>query len=116
MEYVIVTVKRKDEAAVYDMRFPINMEIALLAEAVAQELNWRDKNKRLISYDIEAFPVGSEEGKLLKLDETLADAGIWDGSWLVFHPLEIEVPTSAPSEPEAPETNSDSPVKQWRKV
>lgn len=81
MQRVIVTVKRKDEARVRDLEVPTDVEAGRLAEMVARALHWEsDAAGQPVHYQIEAHPLG----RVLQVHESLASAGVWDGSWLVF--------------------------------
>lgn len=121
MEAVTVTVKRKDEAQLHDMQLPLDLPAVRLAESVALALDWRDADGRLGNFVLEVFPPGSEQGHFMRLNETLAEAGAWDGSWVVFHPStaapgvsEAQQPSVTASQPPAP---ADTPVvKGWRQV
>lgn len=93
MTKAIVTVKRVEEARVRDLELPVDIPSARLAEMVATALGWNtDAAGHRVSYHIEAHPPGRQ----LLPSETLAQAGAWDGSWLVFHP-ETVVGASPPS-------------------
>ncbi|MBN1920444.1 MAG: EsaB/YukD family protein [Anaerolineae bacterium] len=118
MTKAIVTVKRVEEARVRDLELPVDIPSAHLAEMVATALGWNtDATGRPVSYHIEAHP----PGRLLLPSETLAQAGAWDGSWLVFHPenaVSASPPSAAtrsaiaapspPLQPVAPETTHTS--------
>ena len=95
MAKAIVTVKRVEEARVRDLELPVDVPSAQLAEMVAKALGWdMDATGYPVSYNIEAHP----PGRLLNSGETLAQAGAWDGSWLVFHPrgaIHASVPGSS---------------------
>src|SRR5437763_6247123 len=96
---VVVTVKRKDEARVRDLEVPVNIEAQRLAEMISRALRWEtDMAGQRITYLIEAHPLG----RLLQPDETLASAGVWDGSWLVLHPVQPPTEAGVAAEPPAP--------------
>ncbi|HEX9990670.1 MAG TPA: EsaB/YukD family protein [Chloroflexia bacterium] len=96
MQRVIVTVKRKDEARVRDVEVPANVEMLRLADLIARAMRWEsDPAGQPLYYNIEAHPLG----RLLEPDESLGSAGVWDGSWLVLHPVRQEV-RAAPPQPE----------------
>ena len=106
MDHVVVTVKRANEARVRDILLPAHMPIAELADILARKLEWdRDADNREVVYDVVAEP----PGRLLRKDETLAQAGAWDGSWLVFHP-QGSVPEAAG------QSESKSPVVRWSRL
>jgi hypothetical protein len=96
MQRVIVTVKRKDEARVRDVEVPANVEMLRLADLIARAMRWEsDPAGQPVYYNIEAHPLG----RLLEPDESLGSAGVWDGSWLVLHPVRPQVQV-APPQPE----------------
>src|SRR5689334_11679166 len=107
---VVVTVKRKDEARVRDLEVPVNLTAERLAEMIARALRWEtDMAGQRITYLIEAHPLG----RMLQPDETLAGAGVWDGSWLVLHPMggqQTEAPEVGPSPIEATATPPPTPA------
>lgn len=91
MQRVIVTVKRQGEARVRDMEVPAEVEAGRLAEMIAQALRWEsDPAGQPIQYEIMAEP----PGRVLHAQESLAEAGAWDGAWLVFQPPK---PTPGPT-------------------
>src|SRR5689334_22499641 len=103
---VVVTVKRKDEARVRDLEVPVNIDASRLAEMIARALRWEsDMAGQRIMYVIEAHPLG----RILQPDETLASAGVWDGSWLVLHPIQ---PPAAQQPEGAPQAPAVQPVPQ----
>jgi hypothetical protein len=83
MQRVIVTVQRDDEARGRDLEIPAETPATRLAELIVQALRWPvDSSAGPITYQIEAHP----PGRLLRGDETLADAGAWDGARLMLIP------------------------------
>src|SRR4051812_43340626 len=87
MQRVVVTVKRKDEARVRDLEVPADIDAVRLAEMIARALRWEsDRAGQPMTYKIEAHPLG----RMLQPGESLASAGVWDGSWLVLHPDVVE--------------------------
>ena len=112
MQRVIVTVKRENEARVRDLDVPADVPVAQLTEMITQALHWdTDQAGSRVEYQLEANP-----GKrLLKPEDTLESAQVWDGAWLVFHPLRelTEPPPSPPGEGEG--TSGDAPglVINW---
>ena len=114
MQRVIVTVKRKDENKVRDLEVPAEVEAGRLTEMIAQALRWEtDPAGQPIRYEIIAEP----PGRVLHAQESLAEAGAWDGAWLVFHP--VGDTSSAPPEPEptpppvSPAPAAEGPVTGW---
>lgn len=84
MERVIVTVKRAGEARVRDLEVPAEVKANQLTELIAGALQWQsDAAGQSLHYEIKAEPLG----RLLQPHESLAEAGVWDGSWLVFQPV-----------------------------
>ena len=117
MTKAIVTVKRVEEARVRDLELPVDVPVVQLAETVAKALGWDlDATGYPVSYNIEAHP----PGRLLDPGETLAQAGVWDGSWLVFHPrgaIHASAPVSAArSVPAAVPQPPPQPVPPVRSV
>ena len=102
MQRVIVTVKLEGENPVRDLEVPAEVESGRLAEMIAGALRWEtDPAGQPIQYEIMAEP----PGRVLDAQESLADAGAWDGAWLVFRPLgdaPIAVPEPVPSPPSPP--------------
>jgi len=106
MEHVIVTVKRKGEAQVHDLEVPVEMNAEALVQEIALSLGWGG------GYEIYAVP----PERVLSPHETLAQAGVWDGAWLVFQPSG-SAPTGGFSSAPAPapvSTPTSGPVGGWR--
>lgn len=85
MSRVIVTVKREGEARVRDLEVPSDMEAGHLSEMIAHTLHWdsdwdSDRAGQAAHYQIEAQPLG----RVLQTTESLENAGVFDGAWLVF--------------------------------
>jgi hypothetical protein len=103
MERVIVSVQLDDDGEVRDLELPAEIEAARLAELIARALGWTaDLAGQSTRYEIEAQPLG----RALKPSESLADAGVWDGSILVLRP------TGAARAPTAP--TAKGPIGGWR--
>ena len=80
---VIVTVKLKGEAAVRDLEVASDLPCEQLSANIARALQWdRGPAGEALFFDIEATP----PGRILRREETLAQANAWDGSWLVLVP------------------------------
>ena len=110
MQRVIVTVKRQNEARVRDLEVPAEVEAEQLSKMIAQALRWEsDPAGQPVEYEIEAEP----PGRALAPQESLAEAGAWDGAWLVFRPLGKEPPLPPPK-PAASPTPTGGPVAGWR--
>src|SRR5438105_15919128 len=89
MQRVIVSVKRLGEGAEQDLELPAEVEAVRLGEMVAQALGWElSYAGQQIVYKIEAHPLG----RALAPEESLADALVWDGSWLVLYPTGVSAP------------------------
>lgn len=116
MQRVIVTVKRQDEARVRDLEVPAEVEAGRLAEMIACALRWEsDPAGQPIQYEIMAEP----PGRILGAQESLAEAGAWDGAWLVLQPLGEEPsapPPSSPPGPVKPPICNGGPVERWRSL
>ncbi len=117
MERVIVTVKRGDEAQTRDLEVPAEVESGRLAELIAHALRWDSDAAGRAGYQIEAHP----PGRFLRSDESLMSAGVWDGAWLVLHPIgSISAPGFPPSDhpaaPPPPAPPQGGPVGGWRSL
>jgi hypothetical protein len=108
-ERAIVTVKREGEAWVRDLEVPTDVEASRLAELIAEALRLKtDAAGQPMDYELEAHP----PGRMLKPNETLGSAGVWDGSWLVLKP----VGQLSSAQPPPPSTSDSGPVVGWRKL
>jgi len=91
MERVIVTVKRDGDQDANDLEVPTGLPIRQLASIISRSLGWAfDAQGRPIHFDIGAQP----PGRILKDDETLAQVGAWDGSWLIFYKKQLSTASS----------------------
>ena len=100
MEYVIVTVKRLGEAQVRDIELAIDVPVCKLCAILAAGLGWdTDDQGHAVTYVVEAHP----PGRFLRPDETLAQAQVWDATWLVLHPQ------NTTATPPSPTTSADEP-------
>ncbi len=109
MQRVVVTVKRKDEARVRDLEVPADIDAVRLAKLIAGALGWgSDRAGQPLTYQIEAHPLG----RILQAGESLASAGVWDGSWLILHADIVEAPAVnvKPTPAETPPTSEPEPV------
>ena len=117
MQRVIVTVKRQNEARVRDLEVPAEVEAGRLAEMIACALRWEsDPAGQPIQYEIMAEP----PGRVLGAQESLAEAGAWDGAWLVFQPVG-HVPPAPPRPAADPRLSTPAdvvqgPLKGWRPI
>jgi hypothetical protein len=114
MRRVIVTVKLQGETPVCDLEVPAEVEAGRLAEMIAQALRWEsDRAGQPIQYEIMAEP----PGRVLHAQESLAEAGAWDGAWLVFQrvgdapPAPLK-PAPGPT-PVTPDPTIRGPLKGW---
>lgn len=122
MQRVIVTVKRQNEARVRDLEVPAEVESERLSSMIARALRWeRNSAGQPLEYEIMAEP----PGRVLAPQESLAEAGAWDGSWLVLQPTRRATSPSPaqPTEPTTPSpptspppkaSASESPVAGWQ--
>ena len=115
MHRVIVTVKRQNEARIRDLEVPAEVAATQLSQLIAQALRWnRDPAGRPVEYEIVAEP----PGRPLRPRESLAEAGAWDGAWLVFRPRSASpasVPAPLPPRPPvAAPPSGEGPVVGWQ--
>jgi hypothetical protein len=120
MQRVIVTVKRQNEARVRDVEVPADMPADQLARTIARALNWEiNLGGALTQYQIEAY-TASNTSRVLQPDETLANADVWDGAWLVLSPQGASRTMPRGQTPSAPSANAPasaaSPVSGWRSL
>lgn len=106
MEFVIVTVKRQNEAQVHDIELAIDRPLHELCAMIAAGLGWdTDDQGRPVDHSVETHP----PGRFLKPEETLAQAQVWDGTWLVLHPRPAADAPSPPEPPDPPPSAPDEP-------
>jgi hypothetical protein len=111
MQRVIVTVKRQGEAQVRDLEVPAEIDSESLSKMIAEALRWEsDPSGQPIEYEIMAEP----PGRVLAPQESLAEAGAWDGAWLVFQPISEEPPPPPSPRSDTPSPPIDGPVIGWR--
>lgn len=106
MESVIVTVKRQGEAQVRDLEVPLDITAGELAQQMAAAFGW--------SSDYQVYAAPPE--RVLPPQETLLQAGVWDGAWLVFQPAGTPAQSgglTAASPPPGPAPQPDKPVGGW---
>jgi hypothetical protein len=87
----IVTVQLDGTAETHDVEVPVNVPAAGLGAAIADALGW----------SLQAYAVWAEPpGRALADDETLADAGAWEGAHLILltggHAVEAAERTDQP--------------------
>jgi hypothetical protein len=84
MQRVIVSVERAESGESRDLELPAEIEAVRLAGLIASALRWTtDWSGQPVRYQIEAPSLG----RLLQPHETLASAGVWDGSRIVLCPI-----------------------------
>lgn len=116
MQRVIVTVKREGDIQAYDLDVPAEVAIEHLATLITQALQWDNDQtvQQPIQYQIKADP----PGRVLDATKTLVEAGVWDGAWLVFQPIQLTSraasSSSKPIPPPMRPTPSSDPVTGWR--
>jgi hypothetical protein len=72
MERIIVSVQRGNDEK--DLEVPSDITVRALLQELSFALGWED------GYSLEAHPLG----RLLRPEETLAQAGVWDGARLIL--------------------------------
>lgn len=101
---IIVSARRDGFDQQVDLEVPAELPSGRLAELIAPGLAWAPRGASgLHNCMVEAHP----PGRVLRRDESLADAGAWDGSMII---LRIAAPGSPPPQPKG------SPVVGWRKL
>jgi len=86
MSRIIITVKRSEDASERDVEVPADIPVATLSELIARALRWPVSSPgQTVEYGIECRKAGAEPCRL-NSGESLAQAGIWDGVRLIFHP------------------------------
>ena len=78
---IIVTVKRQDEETDYDLEVPAGTPVSDLSQFIAMALGWPNKSTgSAMSYSVYTSP----PKRYIPPNESLADAGVWDGALLIF--------------------------------
>lgn len=111
MERAIVTVKYPTDDTICDLEVPVTVAAQRLTELVVEGLHWDTR----VAYQIWVEP----PGRKLNPQETLAQAGVWDGAQLTFYPQTLVPPSppKAPNVPTAPDRPpQDGPVLRWRDI
>ena len=120
-----MSVRLDNESELHDLEVPADIPSGQLGTLIAEALGWTQS-----SYGVETAPTG----QVIAQDESLAAAGVWDGSVLVLHsdrnafvgtdapkegpvlgfkPLGI----SLPGEKDQPRANSKTkPGSTWRQL
>jgi len=111
MERVIVTVRLARETRGRDLEVPAEVEAARLAEQIADALQWgKNPAGQPVRYEIRADP----PGRILQPGESLADAGAWDGAWLVLQPIGDGASGAAPAWGATASPPAGGPVAGWQ--
>jgi len=115
MERAIVTIRHATQDEECDLEVPVKVEARRLVELIVSGLQW-DSGGR---YQLWAEPIG----RALNPQETLAQAGIWDGVRLVLQPQTVAIPPShsprvqeRPTGPTVRPLPTGGPVIGWRDV
>jgi hypothetical protein len=111
MERVIVTVRLAHETRGRDLEVPAAVEAARLAELIADALQGgKPPAGQHTRYEIWADP----PGRILRPGESLADAGAWDGAWLVLQPIGDGALGAAPTPGATTSPPAGGPVAGWQ--
>lgn len=78
MQSVIVSVKLKGQAVEYDLEVPAEVPSRKLAELITRNIN----PQAAVLANLTLRCLGPGPGRLLPLDMSLAQAGLWDGAQL----------------------------------
>ena len=106
MERIIATVKRADVPDTADIDLPADVESAQLADIIVSALGWNRASSSATGYRLEANP----PGRTLRPDETLAEAGAWDGSVITVRLSDVTDAAAMATQPEPPVSG---PVTGW---
>jgi hypothetical protein len=80
---VIIRVRREGESEVFDLEAPAEVPAEQLSDMLARARGWeRTKTGQLTGYTL----VKGGVGQVLRGQETLADAGIWEGAEVILRP------------------------------
>ncbi len=86
MDRAIVSVKKDGDVEAHDLEVPTGMPVRQLALIISRALGWAlDPQGRPVHFDVGAQP----PGRILNDEETLAQVGAWDGSWLIFYKKQL---------------------------
>lgn len=77
MRKAIVTVTCEGSPHALDLEVPVDVDVAGLARSAARAFGQTGE------YQVDAVP----PGRPLRPTETLAEAGVWDGAWLLLRPI-----------------------------
>lgn len=82
MERAIINIRHRGDKHSWDLEVPAEIPAAQLALSIAIALGWTESTND-VQYRIKIEP----GNRFLQADESLADAGVWDGSTIVLHPM-----------------------------
>ncbi|WP_195451471.1 EsaB/YukD family protein [Anaeromassilibacillus sp. 1001302B_160321_C8] len=82
MESIIVTVTNISKAYLYDLEVPTNITIDKLKDDIVEALNGYNPDLFLRTATTELFC--NRIGRQLKADETLENAGVWNGDYITI--------------------------------
>jgi hypothetical protein len=121
MDPVIVTVKRKGLPQLHDIEVRPDLPATDLVKKIVQDLGWGNDAGVGEDLIIEVYPSGSDPARRLGSNETLAQVGAGDGSWLVLMTVsELEthnsLKDSAPTSSQSISHNQTNPLRGWRKA
>lgn len=74
----MLTVTLKEQGLSFDLELPTDVPAADLCPLIVRALLPE------VGENSEAFQIEAPPGRALQSHETLADAGVWDGGWLVI--------------------------------
>lgn len=81
MGRVIITVSLAKSGDQHDLDVPTDVEVGILVDRICRALEWESAQAGGSAYEAHAVPLG----RTLSPDETLEEAGVWDGSLLILH-------------------------------
>lgn len=111
MRRVIVTVKRKGETRVQDLELPATVPVGEFLEEMTEVLGWTDAGFSLLAYG----PHSPESGEPIAATQTLQEAGVRDGFWLVAVTEPGLVRRYQPPKPVYPSAAARGPVPEQGK-
>lgn len=85
MKRIIVTLTNQSRHFCYDVELPLNIKIRQLKEQIEEAIRVFDPNvfEGMPQYTL----YGNRIGRNLVDDETLEEAGVWNGDYLMILPL-----------------------------
>lgn len=111
---LVVTAKRAGESRVHHLTVPADLPAVALARVLASRCGWGSEVRgRIATYELEVDP----PGRVLRRDETLADAGCTDGVWIVARLADPDALSPAPPHsPPASATPGQPAEYRWRRI